>query len=72
MRSGGQVADLAILQMKLRAIAVAQLGPADGRDLAFPGDFADAAQLFAQDLHLARELKFVGRVLILAASAAFK
>ena len=56
--------------MELRAVAIAERRPADGFDFAGVFDLAYAAQLLAQNFDFARELKIVGRVLVVAAAAA--
>ena len=70
MRARRQVSDLSLGDVKLRAIAIPERRTADHADLAFELDLADALQLLAQDLDFAGELKFVRRVLIVAAAAA--
>ncbi len=55
--------------MKLRAIAIAQRLRAHRFDFAGVIDLTDAPELLPQNLHFARELKFVRCVLIMAAAA---
>ena len=55
--------------MELRAIAVSQRRSTDDCDLTFELNLADSLQLLAQNLHFALKLKFVRRVLIVAATA---
>ena len=70
VRARREIADGSVRDVKLRAIAIVQRRAADGVDVSRVFDLADAAQLFAQDLHFARELKRVRSVLVVAASAA--
>jgi len=69
VRPRGQVSDPAVGDVKLRAIAIAKRGPAHHANLTRIIDLSDAAQLLAQNLHLARKLKLVRSVLVMAAAA---
>jgi hypothetical protein len=69
MRARRQVSDLPFGNVKLRAIPIPERRAADNINLAFELDLAHALQLLAQDLDLAGELVFVGRVLVMAAAA---
>ncbi len=69
MRARRKVTDASILDVKLGPVAIAERGPAHHGDLALIIDLAHPAQLFAQDLCLARDLKLIGSVLIMAAAA---
>src|SRR6266478_5044114 len=70
MRARRQISDLAVVDVKLRAVAISQRGSRDGFNRASVVDLTHAAELLAQNLHLAGNLKLVRCVLVVTASAA--
>src|SRR5580658_7412915 len=68
VRTRGAITDPAIVNVELRAIAIPERRSADDLDFALKVDFSHAPKLLAQDFDLARELKFVRGMLIVAAA----